>query len=154
MPSDCTPRSLAFLILKSPGNFAPTVATATFMPAAALLAPQTICRFSSPPTLTWQTPSLSASGCCSRDTISPTTTPVNNGAAISTESTSRPAILSWSASSCVVMSGLTHSRNQLSLKRILLPYFQIYFFTTWNTKSTKSHIVLPTQTNQITLCAL
>ncbi|CRZ42960.1 Uncharacterised protein [Vibrio cholerae] len=32
MPCDGWPRSLAFLILKSPGSVAPTVATATFRP--------------------------------------------------------------------------------------------------------------------------
>ena len=93
MPKDSTPRSLAFLILKSPGNFAPITAKGTLMPTRALGAPQTTFAWASPPT-TLQTFSLSASGCCSTLIISPTTTPEILGAADSTLSTSRPAIVS------------------------------------------------------------
>ena len=42
IPNEGTPRNFAFLILKSPGNTAPTVATATFKPVRQFLAPQTI----------------------------------------------------------------------------------------------------------------
>ncbi len=42
IPKEGTPRNLAFLILKSPGNTAPTVATATFKPLRQFFAPQTI----------------------------------------------------------------------------------------------------------------
>ena len=42
IPKDGTPRNFAFLILKSPGSTAPTVATATFKPKRQFLAPQTI----------------------------------------------------------------------------------------------------------------
>ncbi len=65
MPKESSPRSLDFFILKSPGKTALIMAHATLIPARALLAPQTICNFSSEasPTSTKQTLNLSALGC-------------------------------------------------------------------------------------------
>ena len=66
MPCEGTPRNFAFLILKSPGRTAPTVATATFNPKRQFLAPQTISTNSpslkSGPKLILVTCNLSASG--------------------------------------------------------------------------------------------
>ena len=75
IPSEGSPRSLAALILKLPGNTAPTVATATFKPWRQFGAPHTMSNKRSPPTLTFVTRSLSAFGCCPHSTTSPTTTP-------------------------------------------------------------------------------
>ena len=120
MPFEGWPRNLAFLILKSPGSTAPTVATATLMPKRQFGAPHTISSSSSPPTLILVTRSLSASGCCPHSTTSPTNTPLNFAAAGVTPSTSRPAIESCSDRACVSMAGLTHSLNHFSLNFILL----------------------------------
>ena len=76
MPLLATPRSSAGLIVRfTAGRWAPTVATATWMPARTLLAPQTICRGSAAPTATRQTLNLSAFGWGSRVSTKPTTTP-------------------------------------------------------------------------------
>ncbi len=90
------------------------------MPAATFFAPHTICTGASSPISTLHTLSLSASGCCSRVSTLPTTTPSNAAAAGSTASTSRPAMLNWSASSRVLTAGSTHSRNQASLNLMFL----------------------------------
>ena len=74
MPVDSTPRNAAFLICIPFGKTASTKATATFKPARALLAPQTICNCCSCPTSTIQTLKRSALGCCSAVIINPTTT--------------------------------------------------------------------------------
>ena len=60
MPNDSTPRSFAFLILKS-SSFAPTSAKGTLIPERALGAPHTTCNCSSP-VETAQTLNLSAFG--------------------------------------------------------------------------------------------
>ena len=73
MPSDSTPRSLAFLSFTPPGITAPGRATATVWPSATLGAPQTICAVSPSPSATMQTVRRSASGCCSADSTRPTT---------------------------------------------------------------------------------
>ena len=52
MPQLAIPRSFDFLILKSPGKTAPTVATGTLMSAAMFGAPHTICTGSPAPTST------------------------------------------------------------------------------------------------------
>jgi len=125
MPCETMPRSLAFLIFRSSGMRAPTVASGAFIPAQTLGAPQTICKGPSSPAATWHTCNLSASGCASTDSTSATTTPLKPPATGSTESTSRPAIVSCSASCWVSSPGLTHSRNQPSLNfiiRTLSPY--------------------------------
>ncbi|CVI09054.1 hypothetical protein AMPH_13106 [Acinetobacter baumannii] len=93
MPCDSTPRSLPFLILKSPGNIAPIVATGAFIPARTLGAPHTICKGSPEPIFTVVTRRRSASGCCSTVRTSPTTTPVNGLATGASSSTSRPSIV-------------------------------------------------------------
>ena len=119
MPNDSTPRSLACLISMPPGSFAPTVASGAFMPARALGAPQTICTVSDP-VFTWHTLSVSALGCFTRSTISPTITPGSGGAAASTPSISRPAIVSRAASSFGAGSGPPiHSLNHRRLMRIV-----------------------------------
>ena len=90
IPCDSTPRSLPFLILKSPGNTAPIVATGAFMPTPTFGAPQTICKASPEPIFTVVTRKRSASGCCSTVRTSPTTTPVNGFATGANSSTSKP----------------------------------------------------------------
>ena len=70
MPQDSTPRSLLFLILKSPGSTAPIMAHTMWSPSLKFWAPQTICSgtglpFSSTflsPTETWQSHMWSESG--------------------------------------------------------------------------------------------
>jgi len=114
MPKDSTPRSLAALMAKSPGNFAPTLAHGTFMPTAALGAPHTICSGSPSPTSTLQSFSLSASGCFSAATIRATTTPLKGGATAWASSTSSPAmVIRWPRAS-VSSGGLTKVRSQFS----------------------------------------
>src|SRR5690606_35822688 len=112
MPADGTPRILATPIFMPPGSSAPTRASGTVRPWAALGAPQTICSGSPEPSSTWQTRSLSASGCGAIDTMRATTTPVKGGAAGFVSSTSRPAMVSRCASSSVVIVGLTRARSQ------------------------------------------
>src|SRR5690606_17492687 len=112
MPADCTPRILATPILMPPGSSAPTRASGTVSPAAALGAPQTICSSSPEPSSTWQTRSLSASGCGAMATMRATTTPVKGGAAGAVSSTSRPAMVSRCASSSVAIAGMTRARSQ------------------------------------------
>ena len=118
MPKDGSPRSLAFLILKLPGNTAPTTATATLMPWRQFGAPHTISSSSSPSTLIFVTRNLSAFGCWPHSTTSPTTTPENSPATSATSSTSRPAMLNCSDSAWDDNCGFTHSLNQLSLNFI------------------------------------
>ena len=120
MPNDSTPRSFALRISMPPGSFAPTVASGAFMPARAFGAPQTICTVASP-VLTLQTLSVSASGCFSRSRISPTTTPGSGGAAGSTASISRPAIVRRCARSCGSGDAPSHSLNQSMLIRMDSP---------------------------------
>ncbi len=62
MPWDATPRSFAALMVRSPGNFAPTSASALLSPARALFAPHTICSVSPLPVDTRHTCNLSACG--------------------------------------------------------------------------------------------
>ncbi|MCY1439301.1 hypothetical protein D9M71_555330 [compost metagenome] len=119
MPLDSTPRSLAFLILKSPGSSAPRVAKGIFRPGRTFGAPQTTWKVSLP-LLTWHTRSLSASGCCSVLSTSPTITPVNAPAAGVTLSTSRPAIDRRATNSSRLTCGLTQPRSHCSLNFILL----------------------------------
>src|SRR5690554_4660048 len=123
IPKDSTPRSLAFLILKSPGNTAPILAKGIFKPVRTLAAPQTTWKVSVPSD-TWQTLSLSASGCCSLLTTSPTTTPLNWPATASIPSTSKPAIVSCAESSSVLIAELTHSRSHCSLN-----FIPVFLFT-------------------------
>ena len=112
MPWDGWPRSLAFLMVKSPGRVAPTLATHTLRPARQFGAPQTMSSSSSSPTLTLVTRSLSASGCWAHSTTSPTTTLLNWPATASTASTSRPAMVICSASALSLNSVRTHSITQ------------------------------------------
>ena len=91
IPNDSTPRSLAFLILKLPGNTAPITATGIFKSKRTFEAPQTIESNSSAATSTLQRRNLSASGCGSTETTCPTSTPLKSPATGSTASTSKPA---------------------------------------------------------------
>ncbi|MNF86509.1 hypothetical protein D3C84_689480 [compost metagenome] len=119
MPLDSTPRSLAFLILKSPESSAPIMAKGIFRPGRTLGAPHTTWKVSLP-LLTWQTRSLSASGCCSVLSTSPTTTPLKAPATGVTLSTSRPAMDRRATSSSRDTCGLTQLRSQSSLNFIFL----------------------------------
>ena len=127
MPCDSIPRSLPFLILKSPGSTAPIVATGAFMPTRTFGAPQTICNGSPEPIFTVVTRKRSASGCCSTVSTSPTTTPVNGFAAGDKSSTSRPSMVSWSDKVSLSMAGLTHVRNQFSLIFISIKTYKSIF---------------------------
>src|SRR5690554_5751372 len=118
MPTDSTPRSLAFLILKLPGSTAPTLAKATLRPTRALGAPHTTLTCCSP-SLTTHRRSLSASGCWPHSSTSPTTTPLNSPATGSTASTSRPAIDRRATSSSRATCGLTKLRSHCSLNFML-----------------------------------
>ncbi len=121
MPRLSTPRSLPTLISNAAapsaagGSCAPTSASGALSPTRALGAPQTTCsrpaRVCSP-AATLQTRRRSALGCGSASTISPTTTPANGGATGRSASTSRPAIVSSSASCCVSSGGSQNSRSQ------------------------------------------
>ena len=101
MPQLVTPRSLLFLILKSPGKTAPIVATGTLMPAAMLGAPQTICTGSPAPVSTVTTCIWSLSGCGSQVSTWPTTTPSNCSPSFSTPSTPVPVRSSLSQNSLI-----------------------------------------------------
>ena len=98
MPLDSTPRSFAFLILKSPKTV-PMVAQGTRFPASQFGAPQTICNGSPLPMFTLQTLMWSESGCGSRERISATTTPFGIVPDSSMPSTSSPAPVRRDASS-------------------------------------------------------
>src|SRR5690606_7074659 len=111
-PEDGTPRILATPILIPPGSSAPTRASGTVSPCAALGAPHTICSGSPEPSSTWHTRSLSASGCGAIETMRATTTPANGGATGAVSSTSRPAMVSRWASSSAAISGWTRARSQ------------------------------------------
>ena len=112
IPADGTPRTLASLILKSPGTTAPGNAHGTFKPGATLLAPQTIWRGAPSPASTSQTFRRSASGCLVTVSTCPTTTLLNGGATGPRASTSRPAMVSNSARASEDRSGLTNWRSQ------------------------------------------
>src|ERR1035437_9165072 len=117
MPWLSMPRNLLTLIRKgfpssSGGNSAPTMAHGTLMPARALGAPQTIVSNAVWPTSTVQTRRRSALGCCTVSLTSPTTMFINPGTTGLSSSTSRPAMVSVSASCSVESGGLQNSRNQ------------------------------------------
>ncbi len=95
------------------------MASGAFMPARALGAPQTICTVAEP-VFTWHTLSVSALGCGTRSTISPTMTPGSGGAAAATPSISSPAIVRRAARSFGAGSGPPiHSLNHCRLMRIV-----------------------------------
>src|SRR2546423_5268779 len=117
MPWLSTPRSRPCLIWNAlppssaGGSAAPTSAVGTLMPGFTLGAPHTMVSVLPVPASTWHTVSLSALGWRSTDSTSPTTTPVNGGAAGRSSSTSMPALVSRSASWVVVSGGLQNSRS-------------------------------------------
>ena len=74
IPSDATPRILAFLICMPLGSVVPGRATATVCPAATLGAPQTMV-LTLVPTSTWQTVRRSAFSCGQQVLTRPMTTP-------------------------------------------------------------------------------
>src|SRR6185369_15470445 len=92
----------------------PICASGAFMPTRTLGAPQTTCTVCFP-VLTRQTVSRSALGCFSTDTTSPTTTgAVRPPPSAWYASTSRPAIVSLSASACPESFGSQKLLSQLS----------------------------------------
>jgi hypothetical protein len=111
IPLDSTPRSFAFLI-SMPGSFAPTSAHGTFCPAATFGAPQTMVSVSPVPASTSVTRSLSALGWGATLFTYPTTMPENSPATGEISSTSRPPIVSLSASALGGRSTSTSSRSQ------------------------------------------
>ena len=117
MPWLSTPRNWPNLIRNGfpsapGGNSAPTVAHGTRIPTRALGAPHTIPSSAAAPISTWQTRRRSALGCCATALISPTTTPLNGGATGSSASTSKPAMVSVSASCWVLSAGSQKVRSQ------------------------------------------
>ncbi len=112
MPCDSTPRSFAALMVRSPGNCAPTPASALFNPARAFGAPHTICSGSPLPVDTRHTCSLSAWGWRSALKISATMTPENGGAAAASASSSNPAMVRRAPSSGAAHGTFTHSASQ------------------------------------------
>ena len=109
MPQLGTPRSFDFLILRSPGSTAPTVATGTLMPAAMFGAPHTICTGSPAPTSTVTTCRWSLSGCSSQVSTCPTTTPSSAAPVLSTASTPVPVRSSRSQNAFVSEGTSTYS---------------------------------------------
>jgi hypothetical protein len=107
MPWLSTPRIFETLIFKSPGSSTPGSATATFCPAATFDAPHTIFRSVPSPTSTVHSPSLSASGCFSRDCTWPTTTLSMCGRKRSRPSTSAV----WIVRSCAICCGVMPVRS-------------------------------------------
>ena len=77
MPWLSVPLSEVLLISRF-GSLAPTFASGAFMPTRTFGAPHTTCTFEAP-LFTRQTVSLSAFGCFSTESTSPTTTPANCG---------------------------------------------------------------------------
>src|SRR5574340_617927 len=114
MPNDSTLRTLACLILKSPGSTAPMRAHGTLTPAATFAAPHTIVSGCASPTFTRHTFKRSALGCLTTSSTSATTTLLNAGATASSASTSSPAIVSRCPSSSLDSAGLTQVLNQFS----------------------------------------
>src|SRR5690348_1276931 len=114
MPCDSTPRTVVRVIDCPPGSVAPSSAQGTRKPFAAFGAPQTTCNARSRPTSTVQTRSRSASGCGATCVIVPTTTCAKDGAARTTSSTSKPAIVSLSHNAAVSIGGSTSVRNHRS----------------------------------------
>src|SRR5690606_29524624 len=148
MPKDSTPRSLAFLILKSSPSTAPTMAKGTLIPARALGAPHTTWN-SSLPLLTRHTRSLSASGCCSALRISPTTTPLNSPAAGVTLSTSSPAMDRRATRSSRETSGFTQLRSHCSLNFMFSSCYQRGFAVTVSAKLGKEAQIVVEEQAQI-----
>ena len=117
MPCDSTPRILPTLILNgfAPGSVGisqPGIASETLLPTLKFVAPQTICR-SPVPSFTLQSDRRSASGCGSLESTSATTMPSKPPDTFSTPSTSRPIIVSRSASSSGDQSKSTYCFSQL-----------------------------------------
>ena len=97
MPRDSTPRMVpSFSASPVAGITVPGRASTTLMPARALGAPQTICSVSLP-SLTLHRRSLSALGCFSAVTTSPTMKSFRPAPGSVTLSTSRPMAVSRSA---------------------------------------------------------
>src|ERR1700761_8103079 len=118
MPWLSTPRSFDSLIANcappssAGGSCAPTSATGTLMPGATFGAPQTMFSVAPVPASTWQTLSLSASGCLTTSSTRPTTIFDVGGATGRRSSTSRPAIVSACDSCSVVSCGSTKVLSQ------------------------------------------
>ncbi|MDT4821852.1 hypothetical protein FQZ97_550410 [compost metagenome] len=134
MPWLSTPRSLPSLMRKglpsSPGgSSAPTRAHGTLMPTRALGAPHTMFSKAPCPTSTWHTRKRSAFGCCTASLISPTTMRVKGGATGRRSSTSKPPMVSVSASAALSRGGLQNSRSQDSGNCI--SSISIWFFYLW-----------------------
>ena len=112
MPPLSTPRMAVGLMAKPPGSRAPGKAHGILMPGATLGAPQTICFKAPSPVSTSHTVRRSALGCLAVDLTCATTTPENDAPAGRRSSTSRPAMVSFSAKSSEDRSGFTKLRNQ------------------------------------------
>ena len=111
------PRIFPTLILNgfAPGSVGisqPGVANGTLLPTSKFVAPQTICR-SPEPSFTLHSDRRSASGCGAFSSTSATTMPSNPPDTFSTPSTSRPIIVSRSASSSGDQSKSTYCLSQL-----------------------------------------
>src|SRR5699024_10057519 len=120
MPSETSPLNLALLILTPPGNLPPTLTTITCWPSSTFGAPQTICTCSSSPTSTLQIFNLSASGCFSLETTSPTTNFLISFLYSVILSPSIPLLVIFSASSSIPASIFINSFNHSLLTNITL----------------------------------
>ncbi len=107
IPCDSTPRILVRSMRRPPVSTEPTSATGTSCPTAMLSAPHTTCSGSPEPTSTLVSHSLSAFGCRSTERSRPTTTSVQSAPETSIALTSRPRIVSSSASACGARSKVT-----------------------------------------------
>ena len=130
MPQDSTPRSLLFLISKSPGSTAPIMATATLRPVRMLGAPQTIWSGAGlpsasvlrAPTSTVHTFMWSESGCGTASSTWPVTTFLREAPVSSTPSTSVPVRTNSATKSCGSSGRSTISLSHSYETRILLPF--------------------------------
>ena len=114
MPSLKTPRTLRFSIVNPIGSAVPSGANGYFPPTATFGAPHTTVISAGPPKFTLHSVSLSAFGCFSIASTSPTTTPGTPPPRRSMPSTSTPENVSLSANPSTVSSKSTYSFNQLN----------------------------------------
>jgi len=112
MPIENSPRIFAFFSVMPHGSVVPTGAKGYFPPTSTFGAPQTTRMVSSAPYSTVHMRNLSAPGCGSICTTSPTTTPEKSEPIISIASTSNPAKVSLSANPSMVSSNPTYSFSQ------------------------------------------
>ena len=119
MPRDSTPRMVPiFNSAPVAGMIVPGLANTAFMPACAFGAPQTTCTGSPAPVSTMHSRNLSAFGCFSAETTYATVKSFSRAPASSTDSTSRPMLVSLSAMVCASASVSSGAFSQESVNFI------------------------------------